>query len=621
MQKYVRIIFSLIVVFLCTKATTGQVFADQDFDVSLQSTYTVSSTGTTDVEQKFHLVNKTPTYYAKDYALEFGSGKLSRVRVFDDRGDIPANIVTSENKTSIGISFADKIVGEGKSRTFTVSFTNPDTTQISGSVLEVDVPKLLKANEYSSYQVTIKTPLSFGTPARVNPAASLVTSDGRFTKLQFDNLGEQSVSALFGEKQVFDFTVINNVANPTSNLGVVQLALPPDTQRQKVHYIELEPLPKEMTRDEDGNWIATYEVPAEKNLNVSLTGKVVLTLNDEQKLSLPDPNSQWTLPQKYWEANASQVQELAKKYTTPKSIYDFVSTHLNYNYSRESSANNARLGAAGSLAAPTNAVCQEFTDLFVGLARANNIPSRRAVGYAYTVNGRLRPLGFVRDSLHAWPEYFDQEKKVWVPVDPTWGNTTGGINYFDQFDFNHFVFSYNGLSSTLPYAAGSYRKERQIENNIEVKFGKDPQPEEARLQFDLKRDNDLSSVLQPKYIVKVTNVTGVAWYNLPIELQSSSEDVSVSSSAQTLDYILPFQTREITLQATSTPRWKTRPFRLTLSINGISSTYDLYTGLNFQGALNPNVIAVGLVGSLALIAALTWGVLVSRRPRYRSLRR
>jgi len=55
----------------------------------------------------------------------------------------------------------------------------------------------------------------------------------------------------------------------------------------------------------------------------------------------------------------------------------------------------------------TNAVCLEYTDLFVTLARAAGIPSRSIEGFAYTKNSRLRPLSLVDDVLHAWVQYYD----------------------------------------------------------------------------------------------------------------------------------------------------------------------------------------------------------------------
>lgn len=56
-------------------------------------------------------------------------------------------------------------------------------------------------------------------------------------------------------------------------------------------------------------------------------------------------------------------------------------------------------------------VCDEFTHLFVALARADVIPTRVAGGYV-----------FINDSWvpHTWAEVYSQQSG-WIEVDPTWG--------------------------------------------------------------------------------------------------------------------------------------------------------------------------------------------------------
>src|SRR6185369_8044788 len=63
----------------------------------------------------------------------------------------------------------------------------------------------------------------------------------------------------------------------------------------------------------------------------------------------------------------------------------------------------------------------------------------------------------IRDILHAWPEYYDKEKQTWVMVDPTWGSTTGGVDYFNVLDFDHFAFAIKGTDSDYPIPAGGYK--------------------------------------------------------------------------------------------------------------------------------------------------------------------
>lgn len=593
-------------------ASHSLVRADDNFDASLNSTYTVNDNGNTTIQQKFTLTNKKATVFAQQYALEVGATKLQNVRVFDDKGDIPSNVVVTQNKTSIGITFADKVVGEGKSRTFTIQFNNPDTAIISGNVLEVYIPKFSNAHDYSDYQVILKTPIRFGKPARVTPQNYTTQESAQFETLTFSHIGNLSISALFGQKQIFDYTLKYNLENPTGTTGVIQVALPPDTLQQKVQYQDLQPQPQEINRDADGNWIATYQIEAQKNLDVTLTGKVTTFLEAANPIPIPAPTSELTSPAKYWESNAPEIQELAQKYKTPRDIYDYVVGHLTYNYAKENGTVE-RLGAEGALANPTNSACQEFTDLFVAIARAAGIPARRVTGFAYTANSRLRPLGLISDVLHAWPEYFDKSSQKWVPIDPTWGNTTGGINYFDQFDFNHVVFAINGTSSTTPYAAGSYKRENQQSKDVDVKFGKDSPDPTQQFDITITKNTALSWPIESSYTISITNTSGVAWYNLPITLQTNNSSLQIDQAPKNLDYILPFQKKELTFFVKSPNVLASDPFTLTLKIGDVSSTHDLRTGLTFQNFDLVTPIVVG--GSVVFIAFIAGSLLVPRRKR------
>jgi hypothetical protein len=117
----------------------------------------------------------------------------------------------------------------------------------------------------------------------------------------------------------------------------------------------------------------------------------------------------------------------------------------------------------------------EFSDLFVALARAAGIPAREVHGFAYTTNSRLQPLSLVTDVLHAWAEYYAESDNVWVAVDPTWGNTTRGVDYFSKFDFNHIAFAILGVESDYPYPAGSFKTATDTKD-VYVNFLKEPLP-------------------------------------------------------------------------------------------------------------------------------------------------
>jgi hypothetical protein len=146
----------------------------------------------------------------------------------------------------------------------------------------------------------------------------------------------------------------------------------------------------------------------------------------------------------------------------------------------------------------------EFTDLFIALARASGIPGRELDGFAYTANPALRPLSLTRDVLHSWPEYWD-EIRGWVMVDPTWENTTGGVDYFNKFDLNHFVFAIKGSSSEQPAPAGAYKYIGQDSRDVKVTLSENDFLGKPQLLVEVENANPILAGLPGKIKVKLLN--------------------------------------------------------------------------------------------------------------------
>jgi transglutaminase-like putative cysteine protease len=605
-------------------SVSSPVFADENFEIGLVSSYIVRDNGLTTIEQQFTLTNRMPTRYASQYAIEVGSNKVQNVKVFDKNGAIPANIVSSDKKTSIAISFEDIIVGEGKSRQFTVQFESPDIAIISGNVVEVYIPRFSDLARYDSYKVELRVPERFGQPARVNPQATRISQSSGYTLLEFSNLGDRGVTAIFGEKQVYDFILRYHLENPTQSIGVAQVALPPDTSYQKMHYHQLEPRPEIIEKDKDGNWIATYEVSAGRETEVVLSGKAHVYLTPRINFIDPPPRKEHTASQKFWPTQHPKIIELSRQYTSPREVYDYVVENLSYNFNKVNGP-VTRLGAVDALEQPDQAACQEFTDLFITMCRAIGVPARRVTGFSYTENERLRPLSLVDDVLHAWPEYYDAEQQRWIAVDPTWGNTTGGLDYFNQLDFNHVAFAINGVSDTTPYPAGSYKRSYEKTKDVEVTFGKDEELPSLGVVITVSKKPFWLAPFQNHYDLHITNTTGLAWYNIPIQVTAetnAASNVRVDDVPSQVELLLPFQTTTIPLSLTELSTIRQTPVRLTLTLQDISSTHDVKTGLQIIEAVKTAPISpVGLGIGLVVASLITGGLLVFRWQRQHSLRR
>ena len=599
--------------------TSSQEENTKFFKNTLTSTYTVQTNGEVLVQHAFSIKNLTPTYYVNRHGLRISSPNIKSVKVSDSQGQIPAEITQADNQTNIGITFADQLVGEGKTRQFTITYLDPDLAQINGQILEVAIPKQADPTQYDQITVVLNTPLNFGEPTRVTPKSNYnITHRNQQISLTFNDLQGQGVSAIYGWQQVFNlkfrYFLENNDAQPI----LLQVALPPDTSFQRMHYEQLEPKPESIKLDEDGNWIATFYLGGNTAQTIEAQANIVLTLEPNQLVPIIQPQAFHTQTQSFWDIDNRDIKQLAKENTTPQTIYDFVTNNLSY-ANIESLDQLKRQGAVQALNNPENAACQEFSDLFITLARANNIPSRLITGYAHTENNQLRPLSLVADVLHAWPEFWNEELGIWQPIDPTWGSTTGGVDYFNQFDLNHIVLAINGKSSTLPYPAGSYGKTDQQEKTLEVTFGTRFPNQEPDITAELTPQYSGWLKLPGFYNITIENHTGAAWYNITSDLSAENSQIKVFEPTGILAF-LPYQSITIPIFVYNTNNTWTEIDQLAITIKvNESEVFNSHVEVGnapqfIQYIAHPYVL-VSLVISLVLLTLGTGSLLILRRKK------
>jgi len=617
MKKNIKIIFSTIflIVFLTQSQT---VFATGEFSSSLENSIYVAENGQTTVKKTFTITNNQSSFYLKKYGLDLSSSKISKIKVISQGEEIDANITQSENKTTIGIEFPDIVVGKDRSRVFTIEYIDPDSGIISGNILEVYLARLADPKEFAQYDTIIDIPSKFGKPAIATPSEYTIKQQDDRLMLKYDNAGrEDGISVIFGEKQFFDFSLDYHLENPTGNTGITQITLPPDTQFQQVKYSDINPRPETMEIDPDGNWIATYILQPNQKETIKAEGIATVYLKPLGSYPVISPDIAHIQPTTQWETKEQTIEALAMKHNSPKEIFDFVVNALEYNDARVS-LSSQRLGAKRALEDPNNAVCQEYTDVFVTLARANSIPARQATGFAFTNNAELRPLSFVQDILHAWPEYFDDEKKLWIPVDPTWSDTTGGVDYFSQLDFNHFVFSYQGMHSDKPYPAGSYKQENIDTKDVNVSLTDEDLSITPDFLISIDQPQHHFLGLRAQHTLKIKNESGQAYYNVPVDIRSS-ENTTVSTSGTVIERFLPYQTYIIPLYIQGEHVIGNQPAQAFITVAQTSMPLDVSAGSRFQEIIiHPyflySTAAAGIIASVLLTLFLA-KLLFTKRKR------
>lgn len=574
-------------------APLHQVRAAGQFSADYDVQYAVAPSGVTIVTQNVTLTNQLSNLYAQKYSIIIDSTKVKNIIAYDNGGIITPEISQNEGKTQIILVFNERVVGLGKQLHFSLRYEDSQIASKNGSIWEVNIPGVARDADMASYFVSLRVPSTFGPNAYMSP---LPASGSRWTK---DQMVQGGISAAYGESQVFDVDLSYFLENPTITTTLKEIALPPDTAYQKVHITDLTPKPKTVLADRDGNWLAQYELLPAQRLDIKARAQITIKMSPfpgtEREL---EDSGVYTRPVRFWESQDPEIMALASQYRTPRAIYSYVVDTLSYDYKRVNESPK-RKGASETLKNPSQSICMEFTDLFIAIARAAGIPAREAIGFAYTNNAKLRPLSFVSDVLHAWPEYYDSEQKRWIPIDPTWADTTGGVNYFDKLDFNHITFAQLGESSELPYPAGFYKREGQQSKDVQVQF--------AQKKLEAPEERLVSTILFPKTItagltsrgsVIVENTQGVSVPNVELAVRSTPVNVRVQKTVQ---HLPPFAKISIPLEIPIEGYFTRGTGSVAVSVNGQTTEYQF--AIQPVSARFVVPISIGILIAIILIFA------------------
>ncbi|HJY98983.1 MAG TPA: transglutaminase-like domain-containing protein [Patescibacteria group bacterium] len=455
----------------------GNALAQVEFLVDSEVNYNVQDSGKTIVTHDITLENNFSTLYATSYTLSLQNIESENITAKDSQGVALQTEVKEDGEfLNIKVTFADAVVGKGEKRNFFISYENSNFAVRTGEVWEITIPRMSEPDSFRSYKVNLTIPASFGSEAYISPQAlSKVQNESGITYLfGKEQIVQSGVTAGFGQFQVFSFNLSYHLENPLPRAAETEIALPPDTAFQKVYITTINPKPKDVKIDPDGNWLAVYSLKPRERVDVIVNGSVQIFAGHRP---FPKPTEEALADNlketEFWQVNDPAIRQLASQYKTAREIYDYVTTNLKYDLSRVQ-PNVQRMGAVAALSNKEKAICMEYTDLFIAIARAAGIPAREVNGFAYTENPDLQPLGLVADVLHSWPEYYDSQKGAWIPIDPTWGSTTGGVDFFNKLDLRHFAFVVHGQDSIKPYPPGSYKLGSNPQKDVYVTFGKLP---------------------------------------------------------------------------------------------------------------------------------------------------
>lgn len=517
-----------------------------DYTVDYYLTDNGSTIGT-QVSYKVKITNLTASLIINEFTLQFPkSFQIGNIKVNDDYGEVIPKVDNTDGKHIITVKLSNPQAGLNTSNNLYLDFIQYNLFKINGNVWEVILPTIDNRSGQGDYTVNVHLPP--GTHKKISiakPRPDNVT----INDIVWKNPANKTIYAVFGDEQNYSLELRYHLNNPQLTRVYTDIALPPDTENQKVFVNSIEPAPSSIIVDEDGNYLGRYFLNPKEEKTIYFKGGVVVYANprddmrtpvsemfSQQKRYLLATSKDWLLKERQIPARVNNIQD----------IYDYTVKTLTYNYARVNT-NITRLGASQALTYPDQAVCTEFSDVLIALSRENGIYTRELQGFGFSNDQDLRPLSVNADILHSWSEFYDTTASLWHQLDPTWENTSG-IDYFHSFDLNHIVFAIHGKDPEYPYPAGSY-KTNDSTKDINIAATADTFQEKKNLSFQISPiqiPGISSNTFNLKVLVKNTGNTFL--WDLPLSIMG--DNLSFTNATVSTIVLAPYETKELLFEYT-----------------------------------------------------------------------
>lgn len=514
-----------------------------DFKTDYQVEYDLSQSNdslNSLVNFKIKITNLKSDVYVDKFAISFPTSfSINNLKASDDNGYINPTVTSDGQKTKVALEFSNPAIGKDTSNNFFLSFNQSNLFKNNGDIWEVVLP-VIENSQDETYQVTVDLPDSTNKKISIaKPKPDQVTGN----KIVWRNPQTKTIYAVFGDKQIYQAALTYHLKNDQIYPIYTEVAFPPETAHQKIFIQSINPAPESVRRDEDGNYLGKYFLKPLETKIIAYQSAIEIYASPRQeseavvRTAIEQQKNYLLTAKQYWQI--SQVDPL-KNISTPAGVYNFVTNTLQYDYNKVNSQNK-RLGADYIMTHPNQAVCLEFSDLFVAIAREKGIYSREIEGFGFSLDPKLQPLSLSSDILHAWPEYFDPVTQNWVSVDPTWENTSG-IDYLTSFDLNHIVFAIHGQTPDYPLPAGMYKTDNSHDVSIKPTTDQPVEKKEVTIEnINFPTTISDKNIYQGSMTIK--NSGNSYLWNIPVDISGNS--LTFNKKDYAIPVLAPMETKTI----------------------------------------------------------------------------
>jgi transglutaminase-like putative cysteine protease len=530
---------SLILIILCLAISFPATTIGANFEVDVTRTFKVDNSGTKiKIKEERVITNNTVNYYIPSSTKEtfliqnFKEGfdseeqqtKLNSIKVTNGNGQQMDYSQEIKGKNiEIQVPYPNNIRSK-EDLTLILEYETEELIETIGKVHNIYIPGLEDNYERIIsddsrgltqeiiYNTELIVPNEIETTSFTVPEPTSTTEQNGNTILTFDTesiLGK-SIWHQVGDSQIYTFkitqpTIQTDTFTPEEfgflSKNKYQLILPREYEEtnQKVYFTEINPRPRTIKRDPEGNLVASFLIDATKESEINIEGFMTLEIENagDNRTAIPKEiqvsaiqnhsnMNKYLQASEYWEVDNPAIQEKAKELAGDstniidilQNDYDFIVESIDYN-KFEYGDRKERQGAVATLQGG-NSVCMEYSDLLITLLRAQGIPARAAYGYGY--DPQLPPDN---QESHQWVQAWIPTYG-WLTIDPTWGET--GRDFIGK-DLDHALWyvASKHPNQPVPLEVTSSLSNFQIEEStIEIKATQEqPQISQAETSTEL----------------------------------------------------------------------------------------------------------------------------------------